>query len=27
LEKKRDYQREFLEYPLVKRLETNFYLG
>lgn len=27
LEKKRPYNREFLEYPVSKRLETNFYLG
>ena len=27
LEKKRPYNREFLEYPVSKQLETNFYLG
>lgn len=27
LEKKRDYVREFLDYPVTKQLETNFYLG
>lgn len=27
LEKQRDYQREFLDYPVVQRLETNFYVG
>jgi hypothetical protein len=27
LEKQRDYQREFLEYPIAQRLETNFYVG
>lgn len=26
-EKQRPYSREFLEYPVVNRLETNFYLG
>jgi len=27
LEKKRPYNREFLEFPIKERLETNFYLG
>jgi len=27
LEKQRDYQREFLDYPIMQRLETNFYVG
>ena len=26
-EKGRNYQREFLDYPVIHRLETNFYLG
>ena len=27
LEKQREYQREFLDYPIAQHLETNFYVG